>query len=113
MPSTAVVAVFKTDEENLLKRKRTVVRLAHEIRLKIKAAHRDVVVVLLGGGRLAFPYPDTANFYRVTSLRSSIVVGTYNGASEPERIVEDLEAALSEYFEGRLTSPAGGDHAAG
>ena len=102
---TAVVAVFKPEERSRLERKRTVERLAHEIALKIREKKRPVSVILLAGTRLVFPMADTANCQRLLEMKGALFVGTYNSDTNPENITADLEATLSEYYEGRIVTP--------
>lgn len=101
----AVVAVFHPEEHSRRERRRSVERLAHEVGLKIRELKREVMVVLCAGNRLAFPYPGTANCDRIAAMKGALVVGTYDTQSDPDHIAADLEAALSEYYEGRVPLP--------
>lgn len=105
MTTKAVVALFKPEERSLIERRKQVERMANEIATHIKGGMQPRAVILCAGSRLAFALPETRNFHRLCSLRSSILVGVYDFEANPESLRNDLECALSEYFEGRLTSP--------
>jgi hypothetical protein len=96
----AVAAVFTPQEQTRRERLKQVEKLANEIGRHFREGMAPRCVILLAGGRLVFAMPKTAKCQRLLGLRSAMLVGTYGGATDPERIKQDLEATLTEYHEG-------------
>jgi hypothetical protein len=109
----AISAVFNPEERSTRERKRSLDRLANELALYVRARRCCVSVILQRGNRLAYAKPGTAQFQQLTGDRGAILIGTYLlcGLSQEDwlvvedRMKADLEVAISEYYEGRLTSP--------
>lgn len=99
----AVAAVFTPQEQTRRERLKQVEKLAQEICNHLKNGMKARSVILLAGARIVFALPQTANCQRLLSLRSAMLVGTYEGGGDPERLKQDLEATLTEYHEGRPT----------
>lgn len=104
MSARAVVAVFDPDEKRLADRRKQVERLANEVQTHIRVGMQPRAVILCAGSRVVFALPETQNFYRLCALKSSLLVGVYDAGVDPERVRNDLECTLSEYFEGRHIS---------
>jgi hypothetical protein len=102
----AISAIFKPEEKARQERLKQVEALASEVARHIKDGMKPRSVILLAGTRLVFAMPKTANCQRVLGLKSAMLVGSYDGASDPERIKQDLEATLTEYYDGRQALPA-------
>lgn len=109
----AVSAVFNPEERSTRERKRSLDRMTNELAIYVRERRTCVSVILLAGTRLAFALPGTPQFEKITSYPGSVLVGTYklHGISQEEwlvmedRMKADLEVAISEYYEGRVTSP--------
>lgn len=101
MTSRAIVAIFETDEQSLAARRRQVERLANEVHSHMQSKKAPRAVILLAGTRVAFAFPDTTNFHRLCALKSSMFIGVYDSEADAERLRNDFECALSEYYEGR------------
>lgn len=56
--------------------------------------------VLCGGRRIVCAVADTEHFREISGMRHSLIIGMYTKASDPARIVRDIEETLAEYFEG-------------
>lgn len=99
----AVTAVFTPTEQVRRERLKMVERMAHEVRLHIRSGMAPRAVILVTGSKLVIAMPRTPNYQRLLALKSALLVGIYDGDSDPERVKCDLEATLTDYFEGQPT----------
>jgi hypothetical protein len=111
----AISAVFDTEESSDRLRRKSLMRLGDELATYICQKRHAVAVILCAGTRLAFALPNTPRFEYLAALKGSLLVGTYDFSSvqrehweaETRRAIADLDAAITDYWVGRYSSPPG------